>query len=86
MKEIRIEFNVGPLEGNEELIGSYHFKCENPNKSFIINALKKSIARLKITNEIMIVGLFDVFIDNEHQYEVGILGIQSLLYTEIKKL
>lgn len=29
MKEIRIEFNVGPLEGNKELVGSYHFKCEN---------------------------------------------------------
>lgn len=86
MKEVRISFNIGPSEDNSEISGNYIFMANNPDESFIVNALKKSIARLKIDKEKFIVGLFDVFIDNKQTYEIGVFGIRSIIKTDIKKL
>jgi hypothetical protein len=86
MKEVRIEYSIGPVEQELEVAGSFHYKTNNISNSFIVSALKKSIAKLKITNQSVIVGLLDVYVDGVRSYEVGILGTSKLIKTEIRKL
>jgi hypothetical protein len=86
MNEIVIQFSIGPREEDQEIVGSYHFITEHNDEAFIVNALKKSIAKLEITKEQFIVGLFDVFINNIKTHEVSLFGIGKLVKTEIRKL
>lgn len=86
MDEILIHFNIGPSEESKEISGNYIFQTNNPDESFIVNALKKSIAKLKIDKEKFIVGIFDVFVNNKQTYEIGIFGIKSIIKTDIRRL
>lgn len=89
MKEniVEIRFNVGPLEKDQELCGTYRFYTpKDVDKSFVIEVLKKSIAKLKITNEQMIVCVMDVFINNKQEYEAAVFGTSTILKSEIRKV
>jgi hypothetical protein len=87
MNEIRINYDIAPTNKEQELVGSFIFNTDNDiNESFLQNALKKSINRLQLTKQKVIVVLLDVFINEIKQYEIGIFGTSSLIKTDIKKI
>ncbi len=87
INEIRIDFDIAPTDKEQELVGSFIFNTDNDiNKSFLQNALKKSINRLQLTKQKVIVILFDVFINEKKEYESIIFGTSTLIRTEIRKV
>jgi hypothetical protein len=86
MNQIKINYNIGPLENDAEISGSYYFTSDSDDPRFIINALKKSLNRLKVDKEKIVVGLMDVFVNNVKKYEVGFFKTFTLTKTDIKEL
>jgi len=87
MNEIRINYDIAPTNKEQELVGSFIFNTDNDiNESFLQNALKKSINRLQLTKQKVIVVLLDVFINEKKEYESIIFGASSLIRTEIRKV
>ena len=84
--KIRIDVNIGPLENDSEVSASYYFNTESDDPRLIINALKKSLTRLKVDKEKVIVGLADVFVNNIKKYEIGFFKAWSLTKTDIKEI
>lgn len=87
MNEIRINFDIAPTDKEQELVGSFVFNTDNAiNESFLQSALKKSINRLQLSKQKIIVVLLDVFINDKKEYEIGIFGISGLIHSNIKKI
>ncbi len=85
--EVKILFDIAPTDKEQELVGSFIFNTNNDiNESFLQNALKKSINRLQLTKQKVIVVLLDVFINEKKEYESIIFGTSSLIRTEIRKV
>ena len=87
MIEIRINYDIAPTNKEQELVGSFIFNTDNDiNESFLQNALKKSINRLQLSKQKVIVVLLDIFINEKKEYEIGIWGTSSLIHIDTKKL
>lgn len=84
--QIRVELNVGPIENDNSIAVSYHFNNVDDDPRIIINALKKSLNRLKLDKEKILVGLADVFVNNIKKYEIGFFKAFTLTQTDIKEL
>jgi len=84
--QIRVDVNVGPIENDESIAASYYFNNVDDDPRIIINALKKSLRRLKIDKEKVIIGLADVFVNNTKKYEIGFFKAFTLTQTDIKEL
>jgi len=85
--EIRIQFDVAPTDKEQELVGSFVFNTDNDiNESFLQSALKKSINRLQLQKQKVIVVLLDVFINEKKEYECAIFGASSLIKTDVRKV
>ena len=87
MNELRIQFSIAPTDKEQELVGSFVFNTNNDiNESFLQSALKKSINRLQLSKQKVIVVLLDIFINEKKEYEVGIFGTSSLIKTDLRKI
>jgi len=87
MNEVKILFDIAPTNKEQELVGSFVFNTDNDvNESFLQNALKKSINRLQLTKQKVIVVLLDVFINEKKKYEVSIFGASSLIKMDVRKI
>lgn len=87
MNEIRVQFDIAPTTDEQEVVGSYVYHTPNDiNESSIHNVLKKSIARLQLSKQKVIVVLLDIFVNDQKQYEAGIWGVSSLININIKKV
>jgi len=85
--EIIIRFDIAPTEREQELVGSFVFNTDNDvNESFLQSALKKSINRLQLQKQKVIVVLLDVFVNEKKEYEASMFGVSSLVKIDIKKV
>jgi len=84
--QIRINLNIGPIENDQSITINYHFNNVEDDPRIIINALKKSLNRLKLDKEKIIIGLADVFINNKKKYEIGFFKAFTLTQTDIKEI
>ena len=86
MNEIRISYDIAGTDKEQELVGSFIFNTDNAiNESFLQSALKKSINRLQLSKQKVIVVLLDVFINDKKEYEVGLFGTSSLVKMDVRK-
>lgn len=87
MNEIRITFDIAPTDKEQELVGSFIFNTDNAiNESFLQSSLKKSINRLQLSKQKVIVVLLDVFVNDKKEYECAVFGASSLIKIDIKKV
>ena len=77
MKNVKIEYEISSKNDKTTLVGSYEFETNNIDESFLENALKKSIDRLRKDRTLFISGIFNVFIDKVNKYKVVFLGDPS---------
>lgn len=86
---LTIDYNIGPVK-NRSMEGQYIFivpdmKKEDTEKH-IQNALKKSIQKLDCDKEKLLIGMFNVFIDEQPYLKMSFLKIGSLFKSYTKKL
>ena len=74
MKKIKIEYEISSKNDKTTLVGSYEFETNNIDESFLENALKKSIDRLRKDRTLFVSVIFNVFIDKVNKYKVVFLG------------
>jgi len=85
--EIRITFDIAPTDKEQEIVGSFIFNTDNAiNESFLQSSLKKSINRLQLSKQKVIVVLLDIFVNDKKEYEASLFGCSSLVRTELRKI
>lgn len=87
MRNIRIDFNVGPINSSENQIGSFDFTVsDTDNQTEIEKALKKSINRLGIAKNAIIIGFFEVFSGNKKLYDIDVFRAGNIRKVYLNKI
>ena len=74
MENIKIEYEIQSSNDKTTLIGSFEFNSRAVTKSFLENAVTKSIEGLKKDRSIFMSGILNVFINNIKKYHVVFMG------------
>ena len=77
MENVKIDYEIQSKDDHTTLVGSFEFNSSSVDKSFIENALRKSIDNLKKDRSVFIPGILNVFINNIKKYHVIFLGDPS---------
>jgi hypothetical protein len=85
---LTIDFDIGPIKNRHSVKGQYIFIVPDNDKDLdkhINNALAQSIKKLKCDKEKIIVGVLDVFVNEQKYLKMSFFKIGSLFKNYIKK-
>lgn len=81
--KIRIDYSIGAIDEKPEIVGTYYFKYPDEDPKMLVQILKKCINRLKINEQYIVSGIFDVFKDNKRKYIASFIKVGDLFKLNI---
>lgn len=79
MEHINLNCNVGSVDDSISYIDSFDYSIEDPdNDTQIIAALNKSLKRLKMTKQEIVIGFVEVFHNKIKIAEIGVMKIGKI--------